>query len=84
MFPSSYFKSSSMKSLNQHQILLSSEAPSLFIKHSVPSPSDSQGENVKIALLGGSISLRGWNSPDESYMSQVHRWLELVMVEGCR
>lgn len=42
------------------------------------------GDNVTVSLLGGSISLRGWNSPDESYITQVHKWLELVMVEGCR
>jgi hypothetical protein len=26
----------------------------------------------------------GWNYPDESYVRQLHKWLELTFVEGCR
>ncbi|KAG1663016.1 hypothetical protein FOA52_016031 [Chlamydomonas sp. UWO 241] len=43
-----------------------------------------RGERVKIALMGGSLSLRGVNQPDESFMHQVHKWLELTFVAGCR
>ncbi|GAX73477.1 hypothetical protein CEUSTIGMA_g929.t1 [Chlamydomonas eustigma] len=42
------------------------------------------GEPVQMALLGGSLSLRGWNFPDESYIRQLHKWLELTFVPGCR
>ena len=53
-------------------------------EHSQPSTLVCTGEPVKLALLGGSLSMRGWNHADESYMAQVHKWLELAMVEGCR
>ncbi|GAX73476.1 hypothetical protein CEUSTIGMA_g928.t1 [Chlamydomonas eustigma] len=43
-----------------------------------------QGKRVKIALLGGSLSLRGANYGDEAFIHQVHKWLELTVVEGCR
>ena len=33
--------------------------------------------------MGGSISLRGWQYPDESYITQVHKWLELAFIPGC-
>lgn len=29
------------------------------------------GQPVKIVLMGGSLSLRGWNSPDQTYIKQV-------------
>ena len=42
------------------------------------------GEPVKVVLLGGSLSLRGWNYPDESFIRQLHKWLELTFIPGCR
>lgn len=36
-----------------------------------PLPLSSPGEKVKVVLLGGSVSIRGWNSPDETFMKQV-------------
>jgi hypothetical protein len=42
------------------------------------------GEPTSVALLGGSLSIRGWNHADESYIAQVHKWLEVTFVEGCR
>ncbi len=41
------------------------------------------GQPVKVVIMGGSIALRGWNSPDQTYAKQVHRWLELALVPGC-
>ena len=26
----------------------------------------------------------GWNKPDETFIRQLHKWLELTFVEGCR
>eukprot|EP00798_Chlamydomonas_sp_ICE-L_P019820 gene19820-26505_t len=48
-----------------------------------------KGDAVKIALLGGSLSIRGWNFYDESYIRQVHKCMlqktpedvDLVMVD---
>eukprot|EP00798_Chlamydomonas_sp_ICE-L_P016900 gene16900-23176_t len=42
------------------------------------------GEPIKIATLGGSLSLRGWNKPDEAFLRQFHKWLEITFVPGCR
>jgi hypothetical protein len=38
------------------------------------------GQPVSLVLLGGSISIRGWNHPDEAYIRQVGRqqWLALM------
>ena len=47
-------------------------------------PSPLAGEAVQVTLLGGSISIRGCNHPDESYIAQAHKWLELTFLEGCR
>jgi hypothetical protein len=29
-------------------------------------------------------SCPGYNYPDETYIRQVHKWLELTFVQGCR
>ena len=42
------------------------------------------GEPVKVVLMGGSISLRGWLHVDQSYIRLLHKWLELTFVPGCR
>ena len=52
--------------------------------HNPHVPHSVTGEPVKIALLGGSLSMRGWNRADEAYISQVHKWLEVTLQEGCR
>ncbi len=42
------------------------------------------GQPVQIVLLGGSLSKRGWIKEDESYINQVHKWLELSFVDKCK
>eukprot|EP00798_Chlamydomonas_sp_ICE-L_P007716 gene7716-884_t len=41
------------------------------------------GEPVKIVLLGGSISVRGAKEMDQTFVKQVHKWMELVFMPGC-
>eukprot|EP00798_Chlamydomonas_sp_ICE-L_P007714 gene7714-882_t len=40
-------------------------------------------EPTKIALLGGSMSIRGAKQLDQTFIKQSHKWMETAFVPGC-